>query len=117
MKDAPPLDVRVEREKPPTCSCSRRTSTATRPARLDVTIIVPMIAMIADRQNSLDAMWNALRAAKRSAGQWSRVGSSTSVVETLDYYPFGSARLDTTIGAYAGASRKFIGQFYDAATA
>jgi RHS repeat-associated protein len=40
--------------------------------------------------------------------------ASGTIAETLDYYPYGQARLDTTTGSYAGEKRKFIGQEYDA---
>lgn len=44
------------------------------------------------------------------------VASAVSVVETLDYYPYGGIRLDNTAGGYSGDKRKYIGQQYDAAT-
>ena len=42
--------------------------------------------------------------------------ASGSIVEALDYYPYGQARMDTTSGGYAGEVRKYIGQVYDAPT-
>jgi len=42
--------------------------------------------------------------------------ASGTVVETLDYYPYGQARMDTQTAPYGGEKRKFIGQQYDAAT-
>jgi RHS repeat-associated protein len=38
------------------------------------------------------------------------------IVETLDYYPYGSPRLDNKAGGYSGEKRKYIGQEYDSAT-
>lgn len=38
--------------------------------------------------------------------------SSNAIIETLDYYPYGQARLDIKSG-YAGEKRKYIGQEYD----
>jgi RHS repeat-associated protein len=40
-----------------------------------------------------------------------------AIAETLDYYPYGVARIDAKVGGYAGEQRKFIGQEYDAQTA
>ncbi len=37
--------------------------------------------------------------------------------ETIDYYPYGQARVDTTVGSFNGEKRNFIGQQYDAAPA
>jgi RHS repeat-associated protein len=42
--------------------------------------------------------------------------SSGVLVETLDYYPYGSIRLDTKVGNYAGERRKFAGTEYDTST-
>lgn len=39
-----------------------------------------------------------------------------TIVETLDYYPYGAARMDNKIGSYGGEKRKFIGQEYDGGT-
>ena len=39
-----------------------------------------------------------------------------TVVQTLDYYPYGSIRLDEKVGSFS-ERRKFIGQEYDIATA
>jgi RHS repeat-associated protein len=39
--------------------------------------------------------------------------SSGNVVESLDYYPYGSARLDTKVGSYVGEKRKYAGTEYD----
>ena len=41
--------------------------------------------------------------------------SSGALVETLDYYPYGQTRIDTTAG-FTGESRKYIGQYLDTAT-
>jgi RHS repeat-associated protein len=38
--------------------------------------------------------------------------ASGTVVQTLDYYPYGSTRISTNVGA-ADSARKFIGQFTD----
>jgi RHS repeat-associated protein len=43
--------------------------------------------------------------------------ASGTLVETLDYYPYGGVRIDTKTGTYIGEKRKFIGQEYDAQTA
>ena len=42
--------------------------------------------------------------------------ASGSLVETLQYFPYGSLRVDNTAGSYAGEVRKYVGQQYDAAT-
>jgi RHS repeat-associated protein len=42
--------------------------------------------------------------------------ASGTVVETLDYYPFGAPRLDNKASGYSGEKRKYIGQEYDGAT-
>nr|WP_255679752.1 SpvB/TcaC N-terminal domain-containing protein [Methylocystis sp. WRRC1] len=43
------------------------------------------------------------------------VTSSTgTVVQTLDYYPYGVTRLDSKVGTYAGAQREYIGEYGDA---
>jgi RHS repeat-associated protein len=42
--------------------------------------------------------------------------SSGVLVETLDYYPYGSIRLDTKVGNYGGERRKFAGTEYDTST-
>ncbi|PYP86002.1 MAG: hypothetical protein DMG65_19650 [Candidatus Angelobacter sp. Gp1-AA117] len=39
--------------------------------------------------------------------------ASGTIVETLDYYPYGQTRLDTKVGSYTGENRKFIGQESD----
>ncbi len=44
------------------------------------------------------------------------VSSSGTIVEALDYMPYGSARLDETTGPYVGEKRKFIGEMYDSAS-
>jgi RHS repeat-associated protein len=41
--------------------------------------------------------------------------ASGTVVETLDYYPFGGTRLDNT-SSYGGEKRKFAGHEYDSGT-
>jgi RHS repeat-associated protein len=43
--------------------------------------------------------------------------SSGTVVETLQYFPYGKIRIDNTAGSFSGEVRKYIGQEYDAATA
>jgi len=42
--------------------------------------------------------------------------SSGTVVEDLQYFPYGQTRIDNTAGSYTGSPRKYIGQQYDAAT-
>jgi len=42
--------------------------------------------------------------------------TSGTIVETLDYYPYGQARIDTKVGSYGGEKRKYIGQVYDEET-
>lgn len=42
--------------------------------------------------------------------------TSGTVIEVLDYYPFGGVRIDNTTSSYPGEQRKYIGQQYDAAT-
>ena len=42
--------------------------------------------------------------------------ASGTLLETLDYYPYGQIRLDNTTGTYSGEQRKFIGQIYDGST-
>jgi RHS repeat-associated protein len=42
--------------------------------------------------------------------------SSGTVVETLDYYPYGATRIDNLANGAISEQRKFIGQEYDAAT-
>ena len=42
--------------------------------------------------------------------------ASATVVETLDYYPYGSARIDTKTGSYSGEKRKFDSMERDSAT-
>jgi len=37
-----------------------------------------------------------------------------SIVETMDYYPYGAPKVDTKVGTYAGENRKYIGERYDA---
>ncbi len=37
-----------------------------------------------------------------------------TIVETLDYYPYGALRIDTKAGAYTGEKRKYAGTEYDA---
>ena len=39
--------------------------------------------------------------------------SSGTIVETLDYYPYGQARMDTTAGNFSGERRKFIREEFD----
>lgn len=39
--------------------------------------------------------------------------ASGSVVETLDYYPYGGVRVDSDTGSYQGEQRKYIGQIND----
>ena len=36
-----------------------------------------------------------------------------AVVQTLDYYPYGVARIDAKVGGYAGEQRKFAGHEFD----
>jgi RHS repeat-associated protein len=46
--------------------------------------------------------------------------SSGTLAETLDYYPYGEAlldTLDTKVGTYGGERRKFAGTEYDSGTA
>jgi RHS repeat-associated protein len=43
--------------------------------------------------------------------------ASGALVETTQYFPYGSIRIDNATGTYAGDIRKYIGQQYDAATA
>ncbi len=38
------------------------------------------------------------------------------IVEAVDYYPYGSPRVDQKTGGYQGEARKYIGERYDAAT-
>lgn len=42
--------------------------------------------------------------------------ASGTIVETLDYYPYGAAKLDTKAGSYAGEKRKFDGMERDSST-
>ena len=42
--------------------------------------------------------------------------ASGSLVEAVDYYPYGSMRIDNVTGGYSGAQRKYIGQQYDGST-
>jgi len=42
--------------------------------------------------------------------------ASGTIVETLQYFPYGKIRIDNTAGSYAGEVRKYIGQEYDSAT-
>lgn len=44
------------------------------------------------------------------------VNVSGTILETLQYFPYGSIRIDNTTSSYAGNQRKYIGQLYDAAT-
>ncbi len=39
--------------------------------------------------------------------------ASGTIVETLDYYPYGQPRMDTTVGNFSGEKRKFIREEYD----
>jgi RHS repeat-associated protein len=39
--------------------------------------------------------------------------ASGTVVQTLDYYPYGATRISTSVGG-ADSARKYIGQFADA---
>lgn len=39
--------------------------------------------------------------------------ASGTIVETVDYYPYGSLRIDSKSGGYVGERRKYIGQEYD----
>lgn len=41
------------------------------------------------------------------------VAASVTVVETLDYYPYGGIRLDNTTSSFSGESRKWLGQYFD----
>ncbi len=41
------------------------------------------------------------------------VDPSGTIVETLDYYPYGAARIDNKVGSYSGEKRKFIGEEHD----
>jgi RHS repeat-associated protein len=69
-----------------------------------------------DRERSLGAICDALCTANRLVQDESKIGAACTVAETLDYYPYGSLKFDTTTGAYGGESRKYIGQQYDPAT-
>ena len=42
------------------------------------------------------------------------LNASSSIAETLDYYPYGGIKFDTTTGGFDGDSRKFIDQVSDA---
>ena len=42
--------------------------------------------------------------------------ASSTIVETLDYYPYGASKFDTMVGTYTGDPRKYIGQYSDTAT-
>jgi RHS repeat-associated protein len=44
------------------------------------------------------------------------VNVSGTILETLQYFPFGSIRIDNTTSSYVAVPRKYIGQQYDAAT-
>jgi len=39
-----------------------------------------------------------------------------NIAETLDYYPYGQARMDMKAGSYSGSDRKYIGQVSDPAS-
>jgi RHS repeat-associated protein len=39
--------------------------------------------------------------------------ASGTVVQTLDYYPYGGTRINTTSGNYSGAGRQYINRFSD----
>lgn len=39
-----------------------------------------------------------------------------AVIEAIDYYPYGEARLDTKVGSYGGEKRKYIGEEFDQST-
>jgi RHS repeat-associated protein len=43
--------------------------------------------------------------------------SSGTLVEDLDYYPYGGVRIDTKTGTYVGEKRKFSGHEFDSQTA
>lgn len=72
------------------------------------------LAVGADRNASLSAMWRAFAVAISGRPAESAIGYANTVVQTLDYYPYGSARIDT---GSADSARKFIGQFADDPTA
>lgn len=40
--------------------------------------------------------------------------ASGTIVESLDYYPYGSTRVDSNTSSYGGEKRKYIGQYNDA---
>ena len=42
--------------------------------------------------------------------------ASGTVVETLDYYPYGGSRINSTSGNYSGAGRQYINRFSDQST-
>jgi RHS repeat-associated protein len=48
---------------------------------------------------------------------WLSVASSTdetgTVVQTLDYYPYGGTRINSTSGNYSGAGRQYVNRFAD----
>jgi RHS repeat-associated protein len=39
--------------------------------------------------------------------------STGAVTESIDYYPYGQSRIDTTSASFAGEKRKYIGEEYD----
>ena len=63
------------------------------------------------RDRSLNMMCAALRDAKRRIMVGN--GSTTTVVETLDYFPYGALRIKT---GHDVSQREFIGQVYDEAS-
>ncbi|HET9410040.1 MAG TPA: FG-GAP-like repeat-containing protein [Candidatus Sulfotelmatobacter sp.] len=42
--------------------------------------------------------------------------ASKSVVETLDYYPYGAIRIDNTAGSFSGEVRKYVSTEFDKST-
>ena len=43
--------------------------------------------------------------------------ASSTIVETMDYYPYGALKLDTKGANYVGEKRKYIGEQYDSSSA
>jgi len=40
--------------------------------------------------------------------------ASSTIVETMDYYPYGAPKFDTKVGSYGGEKRKYASTEYDA---
>jgi RHS repeat-associated protein len=63
---------------------------------------------------SLETVWHAFCAARRHGATESGLGVTATLVQTLDYYPYGGLRINTGTGA--DTKKQYIGQYFDASS-